>query len=183
MGQVGGKMSSLGGKEGLDRRWAGHDALTKIESVGKQLHALQRSTAQAGEAERTAVRRVEDKLQELETRCVQTTKEVQLCRADTRAASAAAAAATRRSSVTRFQSTSTTQAETSSSETRASSKRYGGGSPGRSARKSPGRYHRPREADADAPEGAPPERGAGTLGSKAPPIPSGRKTPPLPDRA
>ena len=34
MGQVGGKMSSLGGKEGLDRRWAGHDALTKIESVG-----------------------------------------------------------------------------------------------------------------------------------------------------
>ena len=32
--EVGGKMSSLGGKEGLDRRWAGHDALTKIESVG-----------------------------------------------------------------------------------------------------------------------------------------------------
>ena len=157
---------------------------SKIESVGKQLHALQRSTAQAGEAERTAVRRVESKLQELETRCVQTTKEVQLCRADTRAASAAAAAATRRSSVTRFQSTSTTQAETSSSETRASSK-YGAGpsSPGRSARKSPGRYTRPRQADADAPEGAPPERGAGTLGSKAPPIPSGRKTPPLPDRA
>ena len=32
--EVGGKMSSLGGKEGLERRWAGHDALTKIESVG-----------------------------------------------------------------------------------------------------------------------------------------------------
>ena len=27
-------MSRLGGKEGLERRWAGHDALTKIESVG-----------------------------------------------------------------------------------------------------------------------------------------------------
>ena len=40
---------------------------SKIESVGKQLHALQRSTAQAGEAERTAVRRVEDKLQELDS--------------------------------------------------------------------------------------------------------------------
>ena len=31
--EVGGKMSSLGGKEGLDSRWPGHDALTKIERV------------------------------------------------------------------------------------------------------------------------------------------------------
>ena len=65
----------------------------KAEAIGKQLAGIQKSHAQSAESERIAMRRLEDKVLDLQTRSGQTQKDVHACRAELRAAAAAAAKA------------------------------------------------------------------------------------------
>lgn len=65
----------------------------KAEAVSKQLAGMQKLHAQTAESERVAIRRLEDKVLELQTRSGQTHKEMHACRAELRAAAAAAAKA------------------------------------------------------------------------------------------
>ena len=65
----------------------------KAEAVSKQLAGMQKVHTQNVESERVAIRRLEDKVLELQTRSGQTQKEMHACRAELRAAAAAAAKA------------------------------------------------------------------------------------------